>query len=118
MSRRDAEKALEAQLETSRVRLLAEPDRTGLLATLKNEFPDLSDNLYIVTTIPEEAVDVYEVLMDAETIVRAEIPRHPAEAGVVVETMPLDEYRKSASMTKSARRTIDTAIRLAWARRA
>jgi hypothetical protein len=117
MSRRDAEKALEEQMETNRARLLAERDLTGLLATLKNEIPDLSDNLYVISSIPEEVVDVYEVLVDAETVVHAEIPRHPAESGVVVKTMSLDEYLKSHSLTKFARRPIDTAIRLAWARR-
>ncbi len=118
MSRRDVQQALEQQLEESRIRLLSGNASPALLETLRTVFPDLSDNVYIVHHLPEQDEDIYDVLVDATTVVHAEVPRTGVSRRLVIEEMPLERYREIHSpLSKLDRRRLDTIIRLAWQRR-
>ena len=118
MSRRDAQEALDQQLEESRVRLLSGNGPPALLTTLRSVFPDLSDNVYIIHHLPEQGEDIYDVLVDATTVVHVEVPRRGVSQRVVIEEMPLERYREIHSpLSKLNRRRLDAIIRLAWQRR-
>ena len=118
MSRRDAREALDKQLEESRVRFLAGNGPPALLTTLRSVFPDLSDNVYIIDHLPEQGEDIYDVLVDATTVVHVEMPRTGVSQRVVIEEMPLERYREiHSSLSKMDRRRLDAILLLAWRRR-
>jgi hypothetical protein len=117
-SRSDAEKALEQELEKTRVTLLTGAGPRGLLRALQSLFPDLSDNVYIIAHVPEQCEDIYDVLVDATTVVHVEIPRAGISQDVVVEEISMKRYWEFHSTRRSlAKRRVDAALLLAWQRR-
>lgn len=108
------EQQLEERLEESRARLLAGDGPPRLLAALRDRLPDLSDNLYIVGHIPEQREDLYDVLIDAETVMRVEIPRGRPPGPVIVEEVPFSQFQTGSARSRQG---FDAAVRLAWARR-
>jgi hypothetical protein len=118
MSRRDAQEALDQQLEESRVRLLSGNGPPALLTTLRSVFPDLSDNVYIIEWLPEQGEDIYDVLVDATTVVHVEVPRPGVVQRVVIDQMSLERYREiHSSLSKLDRRRLDAILRLSRQRR-
>ena len=118
MSRRDAEEALDRQLEESRVRLLSGKRASSAADNASERVPDLSDNVYIVDHLPEQGEDIYDVLVDATTVVHVEVPRPGVSQRVVIEEMSLERYREiHSSPSKLDRRRLDAILRLAWQRR-
>jgi hypothetical protein len=95
-------------------RLLSDPSRRDLLSTIRMGLNTISTNMYIVTHIPEQYGEIYEVLVDGKTIVNVELPRKPADAPVLLESWSLDDYMKrKGRLSKLARRRLNFAIELA-----
>ena len=116
MGRRDGQTALEQELEASRIRLLAGEGPPALLRALQSHFPDLSQNLYIISWVPEQCEDIYDVLVDATMVVHVEAPRPGISQRLLVEEMPLERYEEKHPLRRAGRRRLDTAVRLALQR--
>jgi hypothetical protein len=116
VSRVDAQKELEQQLEKSRILLLSgEPP--GLLSALQNQFRDLSNNLYIISSIPEQCEEIFDVLVDGTTVVHVEIPRPGISQPLLLEPMSLQQYRRlHSTLSKLGRRRLEAAVKLAHQR--
>jgi hypothetical protein len=82
-----------------------------LLAALKADFPWLSFAL-IVNWIPEQAEDIYWVLIDLNRIATVEISRLNNDlAGVSIEVLDLNRY-KERRLSIDNRRKLEVAIEL------
>ena len=82
-----------------------------LLAALKAAFPWLSFAL-IVNWIPEQAEDIYWVLIDLHRIAIVEVPRLSNGLEVVpVEVLDLNKY-KERRLSIESRRKLEVAINL------
>lgn len=109
------EQALIAELEGGRARLLAEESARSLLQAIRRRLSTITNNLYILRWIPEQGEDLYDVLVDGTSIAHVEIPRGGNEE-TVFEVSPVEAYqRRTASLTKTDRRKIEVALRLARA---
>jgi hypothetical protein len=73
----------------------------------------ITRNIYVVRWIPEQTEDLYDVLVDATTVVHVEISRAGHAAETVFETSTVAEYRqRHANLTRPERRKLDLALEL------
>ena len=110
----DAERELEQQLEAGRLRLINGDISMVLLRLLRSHSPEVTDNLYLISSIPEQAEDIYDILVNGRLIVRVEVPRDGISRFPSVEEMSVERFRQlSGGMSRLRRRKLDTALRLA-----
>jgi hypothetical protein len=109
-----ADKEMIGELKAGHERLLSDPSRRELLSTIRKGLNTISRNMYIVTYLPEQYEEIYEVLVDGKTIVSVELPRKSPDAPVVLEFWSLDDYmNRRGRLSKLARRRLNFAIELA-----
>ncbi|OLO02663.1 hypothetical protein BTW07_18490 [Salinicola socius] len=106
--------SLKAELLQSKEKLLGGIKSAELLSTLRDKFPDLTDNVFIVGWIPEQGEDIFTLLVDGEKVVEVEISRiSPGENPVRFDVLTVQQYLKqNPALSKSARRKLDAAIQL------
>ncbi|MGE8452308.1 MAG: hypothetical protein ACN6OP_17145 [Pseudomonadales bacterium] len=108
MSSRDH---VQADLLSSMTSVFSDGTNPLLLAALKTAFPRLSFAL-IVNWIPEQAEDIYWVLIDLNRIATVEIPRPGNDlTGVSVEVLDLNIY-KGRRLSIDSHRKLEAAIEL------
>jgi hypothetical protein len=118
MSIQSARKKMVEELEQGRARLLSDPSSRQLLLALRHGLQSITRNIYIFQSIPEQLEDLYDVLVDATTVVHIGLPRDSLGGGVILEKWSVEEYRNSRkSLSKSTRRRLEAALELAQARR-
>jgi hypothetical protein len=109
------------ELESGREHLLSAPASRRLMSFLRRRLESITRNIYIIRWIPEQAEDLYDILVDGTTVVHIEIPRDvgSGEGGIVFEKRDVGEYLSSQKhLTKTDRRRIELALQLAqreWA---
>ena len=82
-----------------------------LLAAIKKFLPDLHF-APVVKWIPEQAEDIYWIMIDVSHIAMIEIPRHSIKlTDIEIEIIGVKEYKKQ-STSKESRRKLETAINL------
>jgi len=69
--------------------------------------------MYIIRNIPEQYEELYDVLIDGNTVVHVEVPRDDRFGEIVFEKWTLDEYLRKESLGKLNRRKLQLAIELA-----
>jgi hypothetical protein len=79
------DKRMIAELEMGREQLLLGPSSRKLLSSLRRKLQSITRNLYVVCWIPEQAEDLYDVLVDGTTVVHIEVPRDARSDEVVFE---------------------------------
>jgi hypothetical protein len=116
---REAEGELEQMLEAGRLKLINGETSLELLRLLRSHSHGPTDNLYLIASLPEQAEDMYDILIDGRLIVRVEMPRDGISQFPSIEEMSLGRYQQlSGGMSRLMRRRLDAAIRLAERRRA
>ena len=97
---------LKQELNESMHSLLFGESNPLLLAALKAKYPDLVKAV-VLTWIPEQAEDMYWVLVSRKQIAVAELTRigNVSVEDVVIETQSVEEYRVSLSTTNMRRLT-------------
>jgi hypothetical protein len=102
-------------LRAGRERLLSDPSRGALLSAIRRGLSSISINMYVVSYIPEQYEEIYEVLVDGTTIASVELPRKSVDASIVFKSWALDDYlkRRKGRLSKLARRRLNFAIELA-----
>ncbi|GAB1045629.1 MAG: hypothetical protein SPiBPW_40000 [Shewanella algae] len=105
---------MNAELLQSKEKLLSGKNSAELLSALRANFPDLTDNVFIVGWIPEQGEDIFTVLVDGDKVVEVEISRvSPAENPVSFDVLTVREYLKqNPDLSKTSRRKLDAAIQL------
>lgn len=82
-----------------------------LLEAINFFFPGLNFAL-ILKFIPEQAEDIYWIMIDSKNIAILEIPRQIKKmSNVIIEFIELDEYKQQAT-SKDSRRRLNAAIGL------
>jgi len=106
--------SLNAELLQSKEKLLSGKNSAELLSVFRANFPDMTDNVFIVGWIPEQGEDIFTTLVDGDKVVEVEISRvSPAENPVSFEVLTVREYlKRNPSLSKSTRRKLDAAIQL------
>ena len=106
--------SLNVELLQSKEKLLSGKNSAELLSALRANFPDLTDNVFIVGWIPEQGEDIFTVLVDGDKVVEVEISRtSPAENPVSFDVLTVQEYLKqNPALSKTTRRKLDAAIQL------
>lgn len=112
LRRRRSEKQMIGELEAGREQLLSAPKSRRLLSVLRQRLLSITPNLYIVHWTPEQAEDLYDILVDGATVVHIEIPRDPGSTEIVFEKSSVEEYVRR-SMSKPDRRKLELALELA-----
>lgn len=102
------------ELEHSRKELLSGRSNPQLLAALKANTPALSDNVYVLDWIPEQAEDIFTLLMDGDLIVEVELSRLAlTEPPLSFKVSELGNYlNRHRQLGKSMRRRLEVAIKL------
>lgn len=102
---------LRAHLLNSAALLFSGESNSLLLSALKALFPSLSFAL-VVNWIPEQAEDIYWVLIDLDRIAVVEIPRSSNDiANVSTDVLELREYQKRR-LSAESRQKLEVAIEL------
>lgn len=106
--------SLNAELLQSKEKLLNGKNSAELLSALRANFPDWTDNVFIVGWIPEQGEDIFTVLVDGDKVVEVEISRiSPAENPVSFDVLTVQEYlEQNPALSKTTRRKLDAAIQL------
>lgn len=104
------------ELEHVRSALLFDSLGQRLLKTLRQRLGTTTDNLYIVRWTPEQAEDIYEVLVDGASVARVELSRSDGtEAEFAL--LSIKEYREQVrTYTRPERRKFRIAMDLALRR--
>ncbi|BBB99315.1 hypothetical protein DXU06_08055 [Bradyrhizobium elkanii] len=103
-----------AELETGREHLLLEPASQRLLMSLRRRLQSITQNIYIVRHISEQAEDLFDVLVDGKLVVHIELPRDARSEEVVFKIFGVDEYLNTRThLTKIGRRRLKLALELA-----
>ena len=109
-----SDQAIIQELQQGRRALLSDESSRSLLASLRRLLQSITPNLYILRWIPEQGEDLYDVLVDGKTVARIEISRTGGEVQNAFRTWTVEEYiHAQAEMTKSERRKLDLALKLA-----
>lgn len=105
---------LSDELEHSRKELLSGRSNPQLLAALKANIPALSDNVYVLDWIPEQAEDIFTLLIDGYHIVEVELSRlAPMEPPISFKVSELGTYLNCRpQLGKTMRRRLEVAIKL------
>lgn len=111
-TRRPAEVRLREEMLASHERLLRGEISKDLLRMLQERFPETFMTAFIIDVIPEQAEDLYTLLLDRDTIVRIELPR--VGAGLLYcRQMTVREYEKeSGKLPRPERRKLEMARHL------
>lgn len=108
-----SDKRMIEELSRGRERLFADGSFGKLLSTVQRRLQSITRNIYIVHWIPEQLEDLYDLLIDGETIVRVEIPRNDGIGETVFEKWTVNEYlRNQKNLGKIDRRRLRLAIEL------
>ena len=99
-----ADERIMNELRQGREWLLSEEARAqDILMHLRRKIRSLTRNIYFLDSIPEQYEDLYDFLIDADTVVRIEIPRDPRNGAVVFEKWSTKDYRRHLSGRKRHR---------------
>jgi hypothetical protein len=102
------------QLEKSREQLLSGDSASDLVRVLRRKLQSITRNIYVLRWVPEQAEDLYDVLVDGVTVARVEIPRATPGQETAFESWTLEEYRRNRKdLTKPERRKLELALELA-----
>ncbi len=86
----------------------------NLLIAIEKYVNKRTENLYILSWVPEQGEDIYDVLVDGVIIVRAEIPRAGIAGREAYSTSTVKEYISyRINMSKRDRRQLEIALALA-----
>ena len=111
-----SDKQMMRELELGREHLLSAPALQRLLSFLRRRLQSITRNVYILSWTPEQAEDLYDILVDGTTVVHIEIPRDvsSSEGNIVFEKRDVREYLSSQRrLTKPYRRKLELALQLA-----
>jgi hypothetical protein len=100
------------ELKRGRERLLSDPPSDKLLSSLRRMLQSVTRNIYVVRWIPEQAEDLYDVLVDGTSVVHIEVPHDARTEVAVFEKFDIDVYL-NRRLTKPDRRKLELAFRLA-----
>ncbi len=103
------------ELEASRAAIRGGTAPAGLLAALRSRFPRTYAEAFIVDWIPEQAEDIYVVLVHDE-IATIEVMRRSQEL-VSCDVLSVAAYRAANPLPRSDRRRLELAMKLAAAAR-
>lgn len=102
------------QLERSRDQLLSGDSASDLVRVLRRKLQSITRNVYVLRWVPEQAEDIYDVLVDGVTVVRVEISRVTPGQETAFESWTVEEYRSNRkALTKPERRKLELALELA-----
>ncbi|RON26046.1 hypothetical protein BK661_26935 [Pseudomonas frederiksbergensis] len=103
---------LRDKLLASRDSLFSGEESLELLKVLISEFPSIS-TAFILDWVPEQAEDIYWVLIDTSRIAIIEVPRSIKSAieSPLVEMQSVDDY-SNRRLSKSMRRKLLAALEL------
>jgi hypothetical protein len=107
---RISEQRLVDELERGRAHLLADARGQVLVEIVRRKLQTSTSNLFIVRWTPEQAEDLYDVLVDGASIVHLEIPRGE-DHETVCEVSSVEAYGKQ-TLTKPDRRKLEAALKL------
>jgi hypothetical protein len=112
-----ADERIVEELERARKQLLSDEPPSALLTVLRRRLNTTTENLYILTWIPEQREDLYDVLVDGVNVVHLGIPRGSPVSESLFDIWSLRDYRMARKhATKPERRKLEVAIRLATSR--
>jgi hypothetical protein len=106
------EKRMIDELERGREQLLSNPSSNKLLSSLRRKLQSITRNIYVVSWIPEQTEDLYDVLVDGTSVVHIEVRRDGRTDEVVFEKFGIEEYL-NRRLSKPDRRKLELALRLA-----
>jgi len=106
--------SLNEELLQSKEKLLSGKNNAELLSALRANFPEMTDNAFIVGWIPEQGEDIFTVLVDGDKVVEVELSRiNPAENPVSFDVLTVQEYlNRNPALSKFTRRKLDAAVQL------
>lgn len=109
-----AEDRLIRELKSAQRALLSDETSPSLLASLKTQLSDFSDNVFIIECIPEQAEDMYTILINGNVIIEVEISREKAvQDPVSFDVLSLQTYMKvNPNLSKTIRRKLNLAVLL------
>ncbi len=102
------------ELKQHRNRIFGESSSSELLAVLRSFFPDLSDKLFVIGSIPEPGAELVTLLIDGNKVVDVEMSTEPfVSHPVSFDVMDLNVYLQAhPELPKTTRRKIEAAIKL------
>lgn len=93
------EKEFRDILISSRKALFQENSKSRLLSLIKKHFTDMK-TAYVIGHTPEQDVDIYQILIDMDTIVRIELSLYDLNADPSVTKISTKEYRQRLSKVR------------------
>lgn len=105
---------LNDELLLSREKLLNEKSNSELLLVLRENFPDMTDKIFIIGWIPEQNEDIFTVLVDGNKVAEIEMSRTPPSVNLIdFKVTTVQNYLKeNSTISKNTRRKLDAAIQL------
>lgn len=83
-------------LISSHKALFQDNSNTRLLTLLKNNFPDMK-TAYFIGHTPEQDVDIYQMLIDLDTIATVELERYDLNSEPLIKKISTKQYEKRLS---------------------
>jgi hypothetical protein len=113
MSNTDQQNLIRVDLLNSMASLFSDEAKIPLLMALRESFPGLN-TAFVLDWIPEQAEDIYDVLVDCANIATVKISRINDEnkASPLISILSIDEYRKQRGISKLLRRKLSCAVEL------
>jgi hypothetical protein len=109
---RISEQQLIDQLERGRDHLAsATAESRALVEVIHRNLATTTTNLYVLSHIPEQGEDLYEILVDGTSVVKIEIPRGE-DTETSFEETTVEAYA-APGRSRTARRKLETALQLA-----
>ena len=105
------------ELKQGREQLLSGTSSRTLLHALRRRLQSITRDIYILSCIPEQSEDLYDVLVDGVIVVHVEIPRGRQSAEEAFQIWPVEEYVRK-KLERPKRRMLELALRLSVAERA
>ncbi len=88
-----------------------DPSCAGLMQALRQHFEEIQ-NVYLIDCIPEQAEDIYRVVVRSGIVTVVEVPRgDPSRAPQVAENIPVKQFTRFFA-SKHARRKLQAVRRL------
>lgn len=102
------------ELEKGREQLLSGSSSRPLMRVLRRNLQSITPNVYVLRWIPDQAEDLYDVLVDGVTVAHIEISRRNPDQEAVFEAWPVNEYQRTLkTLSKPERRKFELALQLA-----
>jgi len=106
-------KSIVEELKEAQSKLLWGNKNPELLKIIRERIPNCSDNIFILNWIPEQAEDIFTVLLDGSEVIEVELSRLSGCGDAInFDVMSVHEYVQSRSLSKSSRQKLDAALEL------